>query len=159
MTTYLKTMLALTVVVGLALPATASAKSIGGVTGGARLHPGTWNSQRTSRSVARVYRSTAPVIVRTEPAPAAVAQAPTEQQRFSYEPADEGDTGGGCHGKAATQPAPATAQQSVETHRRFSYEPFVDIHRGSGQRYQRSTSVRRWSSSPESHLRPGSRND
>ncbi len=39
-------------VVGVALPAIAFAqKSAGGVTGEARLHPGTWGNQRTSRSI------------------------------------------------------------------------------------------------------------
>src|SRR5687767_13964438 len=47
------------------------------------------SNQRASQSARRtrsMYRNTAPVIVRTEPTPTAVAQAPTEQRSFSYEP-------------------------------------------------------------------------
>jgi hypothetical protein len=99
MKTYLKAMLMTAAVAGLYVPTTAFAqKSAGGVTGEARLHPGTWGNQRASRSYGRsyarsrpMYRSTAPVIVRTERTPDAVAQAPAERRSFSYEPSQRAD--------------------------------------------------------------------
>lgn len=126
MNNYLKSMLVAAAIAGLCVPATAFAgKSIGGVTGGARLHPGTWGNQQSSRSYVRsrpTYRRTAPVIVRTAPTPSAVAQAPTEERRFSYDPALSAEAGTPCPG-AATTHAPATTQPSARTDRRFSYEP------------------------------------
>ena len=67
-------------------------KSAGGVTGDARLRPGTWNSQRTTQSRMRSepqYRSTTP----SERAPEVVAQAPTERRSYSYEPSQSTDAG------------------------------------------------------------------
>ena len=87
------------------------------------------SNQSTSQSRMRsrtYYRSTAPVIVRTEPAPNAVAQAPTERRSFSYEPSREIVSDGcGCGG-TVTQSAPATAERSTETRRSYSYEPSID---------------------------------
>jgi hypothetical protein len=93
MNTHLKSFLMVAAIVGLVLPGIAVAqKSGGGVVGGARLHPGTWGNQRASRSYTvprQMYRSTAPVIVRSSPAPKSVANAPTSERRFSYEPAQK----------------------------------------------------------------------
>ena len=130
MNRYIKTLsLVVAAVAGLYFPTVAVAqKGVGGVTGEARLHPGTWDHQRQPRSYARsrpMDRSTAPVIVRTEPIPSAVAQAPTERQSFSYEPSHQNVSGSGCgRGQSvATEEAPATAQRSTETRRSYSYEP------------------------------------
>ena len=93
MNAYVKMILVGTAIAGLYAPAAAFAqKSAGGVIGDARLHPGTWSSQGSSRSVMRsqpTYRSAAPETVRSESAPTAVAQKPTEQRSFSYEPKEE----------------------------------------------------------------------
>jgi hypothetical protein len=122
-----KTLMFVAAIAGLFAPAVAVAqKSAGGVVGEARLHPGTWNNQRSSRSYSRsrpMYRSTAPVIVRTEQAPSAVAQAPTERRSYSYEPSQRSAVSGGCEGTVIYEPAPATAQRSTETRRSYSYEP------------------------------------
>lgn len=145
MNAYLKTLCVAAAVVGLYVPATAFAqKSAGGVIGEARLHPGTWGSQRTSRSYARsrpMVRRTAPVIVRSEPAPVAIAQSPTEQRSFSYEPSQRSQArtysyepsvqsppigGSGCGGTVVTEPAPVTAERTMRTERSFSYEPAIE---------------------------------
>jgi hypothetical protein len=144
---YLKMLLVGMAVVGLNVPATALAqKSAGGVVGEARLHPGTWGSQSSSRSFARsrpMYRSTAPVIVRTEQAPSAVAQAPAEQRRFSYEPSRQAEAVTPCPpATTSTRPAPATAQRSG---RAFSYEPSMSS--DTGQPAVRSYSAPRMRSS------------
>jgi hypothetical protein len=82
------------------------------------------SSSRSGMRSRPMVRSTAPVIVRTESAPNAVAQAPTEQRSFSYEPSQPTvSVGSGCGGTAATDQAPATAERSTETRRSFSYEP------------------------------------
>lgn len=86
---------------------------------GPQLGRGSSQSARRSRPM---YRSTAPAIVRTESAPNAVAQAPTERRSFSYEPSQQTEAGA-CEGSVASEQASATAQRSAETRRSFSYEP------------------------------------
>lgn len=85
------------------------------------------SNQRGSHSARRsrpMYRGTAPVIVRTEPAPNAVAQAPSEQRSYSYEPSQPAMSGGcGCGNSVTMEPAPSTSQRSTETRRSYSYEP------------------------------------
>ena len=85
------------------------------------------SNQRASQSRMRprpMYRSSEPAIVRTERAPDAVAQAPTDERSYSYEPSHQAMSGGcGCQGSVATEHAPATAQRSTDTGRSFSYEP------------------------------------
>lgn len=129
MKTYLKGLLMVAAIAGLYVPATAVAqKGAGGVVGEARLHPGTWSNQRAPRSVARsrpMYRSSAPVIVRTESAPA-VAQAPTDERSFSYEPSQQGETVTPCPGSGVIESAPETAQRPTRTDRSFSYEPAIE---------------------------------
>lgn len=101
-------------------------------------------SYRPSRTIARSrsYRN-APVIVRTEPAPSAVAQAPTERRSFSYEPSQQAKAATPCPpGSASTKPAPATAQRST---RSFSYEPSMGS--DTGQPIVRSYSAPRMGSS------------
>jgi hypothetical protein len=71
-----------------------------------------------------MYRSTTPVIVRSERSSDAVAQAPSERRSYSYEPAQENVSGSiDCHETVVTNESPATAQQPTETRRSFSYEP------------------------------------
>lgn len=87
------------------------------------------SNQRASQSRMRsqsMYRSTAPVIVRSESAPSAVAQAPTEERRFSYEPSQRVQAGRPCPEVVVTEPAPATAERPTQTYRRFSYEPGIE---------------------------------
>lgn len=121
MNAYLKTLLVAAAVAGLYVPATANADF-------RDYNYKAWaqvGKQRSSPSFARsrpMYRSSAPVIVRSEPAPSAVAQAPTEQRSFSYEPS-QSVVSGGCHDAATTEQAPATAQRSPGVRRSFSYEP------------------------------------
>lgn len=129
MFTFLKALLMSVIIVGLYAPTTLAQKSAGGVTGEARLHPGMWDQQRSSRSYARtqgMYRS-APAVVRSEQAPVAVAQAPTERRSLSYEPSRENGSRTANHcgsgTSAVTEKAPATANRSTETRRSFSYEP------------------------------------
>jgi hypothetical protein len=130
MKTHFKALLMIAAVAAPFIPSVAVAqKSGGGVVGEARLHPGTWGAQRSSRSFTRsrpMYRSTAPVIVRTERAPSAVAQAPTEERRFSYEPSQQVQAGTPCPQGVIVTPAPTTAQQPTRTGRTYSYEPAME---------------------------------
>jgi hypothetical protein len=128
MFTFLKTLLMSAIIVGLYAPTTIAQKSVGGVTGEARLHPGTWGSARSYARSQRMYRGTAPAIVRSEQSPATVAQAPTERRSFSYEPSRENvsvsDNSCVCGGtNVATEKAPAAAERTTETRSSFSYEP------------------------------------
>lgn len=125
---FFKTVMLVAAVVGLGIPAVAVAqKSAGGVVGEARMHPGTWGNQRSSQSYTRsqpMYRSTAPVIVRTEQAPTSVAQSPTERRSYSYEPSQQAMSAPcGCASHVATESTPANVQRSTETRRSYSYEP------------------------------------
>jgi hypothetical protein len=133
MNAYIKMLLVGTAIAGLYAPAAAFAqKSAGGVIGDARLHPGTWSGQGSSRSVVRsqpTYRSAAPETARSESAPTVVAQKPTEQRSYSYEPKEETKVSAGscgCGSSARTEPAPTTAARSTESGRSFSYEPSTD---------------------------------
>lgn len=120
-------------VASLYFPAAAFAqRSGGGVVGDARLHPGTWNSRGTSSSMMRsqtTYRSAAPQSVDSGSSPAAVAQNPTEQRSFSYEPKEEtkpsssGSCGCGSSGNVQTKPTPSSTATSTESGRSYSYEP------------------------------------
>jgi hypothetical protein len=145
MNPYFKSLLFVTIAAALFVPTTAiGQKSGGGVVGDARLRPGTWNSQSTSRSQARsqsMYRSTSPVIVRSERAPEAVAQVPTERRSFSYDPAQEArpeskQSENCCCGSGVkTEQAPATTESSTSGRRSFSYEPSMNQPSAVGQRY------------------------
>jgi hypothetical protein len=109
------TLLTAAAATALLLPAMAMAqKSIGGATGEARLHPGTWNQRLTRSRSGSAYRNSAPVIVRNERAPAAVAEVPTERRNFSYEPSQDGD---------AEVHTPDTTRRAERTVRSYSYEP------------------------------------
>jgi hypothetical protein len=136
MSASMKTFLMVVALFGLYFPAAVYAqKSGGGIIGDSRLHPGTWSSQGTSRSVTRsqsTYRSAAPEIVSSEAAPTAVAQKPTEQRSFSYEPKEEAKASkevtkansGGCGcSTVRAQSTPTTAPKSTESGRSYSYEP------------------------------------
>jgi hypothetical protein len=120
MRTYLKSLLIMVAVAGLYVPTTAKADFYDyNHKVGPQLGRGSSQSARRSRSM---YRSTAPVIVRAESAPNAVAQAPTSERSFSYDPSQP-TVSGGCEGTVATEQAPATAQRSTDSGRSFSYEP------------------------------------
>ncbi len=101
-----------------------------------------WGQQSRPRarslSASRLYGADRPrsaVIVRSEPAPSSVAQAPTERRSFSHEPAETAPTAKmthgacGCHGQQKVAQsndsgsAVATAPQAER--RSFSYEPSV----------------------------------
>jgi hypothetical protein len=114
-------------VAGLFVPAIAVAqKSAGGVVGGARLHPGTWGNQRTSRSVMRsrpTYRSAGPLIVWSTPAPKAIAPAPTGIRRFSYEPPKKVDVAREDNARSAA--TTATNERPTQVCRSFSYDPWI----------------------------------
>jgi len=152
MNNYFKTLMLVTAIIGLFIPEVAVAqKGAGGVVGGARLHPGTWNSQRSSRSYTRsrpLYRSNVPAIVRTEPAPSSVAQAPTVRRSYSYEPTLQSTVNCGCNGAVISERAPAAAQRSTETRRSYSYEPSIN----ESSAAPRSYSARRMRSSRSSDL-------
>jgi hypothetical protein len=145
MNSFIKTLLFVAIAAALFVPTTAMGqKSAGGVVGDARLHPGTWNSQRSSRSQARsqpMYRSTSPVIVRSERAPEAVAQVPTERRSFSYDPAQGSRSESKqsesccCGSGVSTEKAPATAEPSTSTRRSFSYEPSINQPSATGRSY------------------------
>jgi len=154
MNAYIKMILVGTAIAGLFAPANAFAqKSAGGAIGEARLHPGTWGNQGTSRSATRsrsMYRSTAPETVRTESAPTAVAQKPTEQRSFSYEPKEEtkASVGGcGCGSTVRTESAPTATSRSTESGRSYSYEPSTD---SSSSRMRTTQPSRRSYSTPRS---------
>ena len=159
MNSFIKTLLFVAIAAALFVPTSAMGqKSAGGVVGEARLHPGTWNSQHTSRSRARsqpMYRSTSPVIVRSERVPEVVAQVPTERRSFSYNPAqgsrsESKQSESCCCGSGVkTEKAPATAEPSTSTRRSFSYEP--SMNQPSGE--QRSYSAPRTQSSRSSQPR------
>ena len=140
-----KTLLFMAIAVALFLPTIAvGQKSAGGVVGEARLHPGTWSSQHTSRSRGRsqpMYRSTSPVIVRSETAPEAGAQVPTERRSFSYDSAQGSRSEATqsesccCGSGVKTEQAPATAEPSTSNRRSFSYEPSMNQPPAAGESY------------------------
>lgn len=153
MNAYVKMILVGTAIAGLYAPEAAFAqKSAGGVIGEARLHPGTWNSQGSSRSVVRsqpMYRNAAPETVRSQSAPTAVAQKPTEQRSFSYEPKGESKSsanGCGC-GSVRTETAPTATARSTESGRSYSYEPSTE---SGGSRVRTVQPSRRSYSTPRS---------
>ena len=142
MNSYSKTLLVATLSVLTLVPSLAMAqKSAGGVTGDARLHPGTWNNGRSSQYRKRsqpAYGDSGPTGVRSERAPTAVAQAPTERRSFSYDPAQESNAttsqSGPCGcgtvtkstksaGKAKPEEAAEPTTQTTESRRSFSYDP------------------------------------
>jgi hypothetical protein len=105
------------------------------------------SNQRMSRSGMRswsTYRSTAPVIVRSERAPEAVAQGLTDTRSFSYEPSQAVQSGDlDCGEIVRTESAPATAERSVDRGRSYSYEPSMsDSSSGSSAAPRRYSSPR-----------------
>jgi hypothetical protein len=124
MNTYLKTLLMTGVAVGLFAAETARA-DFRDYNYKAWAQAGRQRTSQPARRYRPMYRSTAPVIVRTESAPGAVAQAPTEERRFSYEPSQV-QAGTPCPEGVVTEPAPATAERPTRTYRSFSYEPGIE---------------------------------
>jgi hypothetical protein len=146
-----KTMIAIAIAAVLAPASAYAQKSGGGVMGGARQHPGTWQmdgsasrSRSYSRSYTRSYRSSPRVIVRSERAPAAVAQAPTERRSFSYDPAtpkaSSRVTTGRCGEVIVSKSdAKASSEKSATTTRRsYSYEPSMTAPPAARQRVYNS---------------------
>jgi hypothetical protein len=120
MSTYFKTLLSLTAVAGLFTATTAMADFRDHADSKAWTNFGRWSSgNATSRS----YQSTAPVIVRSDSAPAAVAQAPTKERTYSFEPSQQGGSSAGCTGNAGSAQSPSVAQGPTGSNRSFSYEP------------------------------------
>ena len=79
--------------------------------------------RRPNSNTSSTHRSTAPVIVRSAPDPAAVAQKPTTERAYSYEPSTQAGASTACGGNAAAAPAPSTARKTTSSNRSFSYEP------------------------------------
>lgn len=126
MNPYLKKTLLAAAAFALVVPAAAMAqKSIGGATGEARLHPGTWNQGMARARSRSMYRTTPRAIVRSERAPVAVAEAPTERRNFSYEPSQQSDehVASPCDSSNSTAVAPESSSRSNGTVRSYSYEP------------------------------------
>jgi hypothetical protein len=127
---YGKIVLIVAAVAGLYDPSSALAqKSPGGVTGGARLHPGMWTDQRSPRSMMRarpMIRNTTPVITRSESDPNVVAQVPSERRSYSYEPSQESTANNDDGREATSRQAPTTVQRSMDARRSFSYEPSME---------------------------------
>ena len=106
------TKLVLVAFFGLSLPLTVFAAGPSYLDAGAKARGEFGTTRNESRSNAVMYRA----------APQAVAQAPTTERRFSYEPS-QAAPGSGCPTTAQNSASSnSTAQRSVET-RRFSYEP------------------------------------
>lgn len=83
-----------------------------------------WNSiYRREHSAATTNRAAAPVIVRSEAAPVAVAQAPTQERAYSYEPAKQAAGASGSTSNTTSDKSAAAAPQSTKVRRSFSYEP------------------------------------
>jgi hypothetical protein len=76
-----------------------------------------WNSiyLREHATAARSNRATTPMVARSQTAPVEVAQAPTNERAYSYEPATNSDS--------AQAPANQAAPKAKTTNRSFSYEP------------------------------------
>lgn len=111
-----------------------------------------WNSgwkgspNRSSVRSSRTYARSTPSVVKTEAAPAKVAQAPSENRTFSYDPAQDAKQAAPCH--SAAKSAPETAAKAAEksttksaekpkatSTRSFSYEPDMAPARVSAPRY------------------------
>jgi hypothetical protein len=85
-----------------------------------------WNSLYLSskaHSTSRSFRSNAPVIVRSETAPTEVAQAPTQDRTYSYEPSQQSDSSSGCAKNGDNGQSSKVAEQPATTQRSYSYEP------------------------------------
>lgn len=97
------------------------------------------SNQRGSQSRMRsrpMYRSSESVVVRSERAPEAVAQAPGERRNYSYDPSQDTVSGScSCGGTAMTHEAPATAERATETRRSYSYEPSTSSDENSVRSY------------------------
>lgn len=107
MNTHFKVTLILTVIVGLCVSAVAMAGE-SWLNAGSKMRGEFGTTSRSPVASTPIYRSAPPVVAQSQPAPNTVAQAPTEERRFSYEPA---------------KPAEKKADATVRTNRRFSYEP------------------------------------
>jgi hypothetical protein len=81
-----------------------------------------WNSiWLREHQATRSNRAVTPMVARSQPAPVEVAQAPTNERAYSYEPSQQQAAASTpCDGSAA---ASADTAQKTTTNRSFSYEP------------------------------------
>lgn len=134
MNKFFKRSLVVVVLATLITPTVATAqKSAGGVVGDARLHPGTWSTQRTSPSRTRFqpqYQTAAPAAH----SPKVVAQTPTERRSYSYEPSQSTEARTTTHSKSEScgcgngvviEKAQSATKPSTERQRSYSYEPSI----------------------------------
>jgi hypothetical protein len=85
-----------------------------------------WNSlylSSKSHSTSRSFRSNAPMSVRSETTPTEVAQAPTNDRTYSYEPSQQSDSSSGCAKNGDNGQSSNVAEQPAQTQRSYSYEP------------------------------------
>jgi hypothetical protein len=120
MKTYLHSLLLMTAAIGLSASSLAMADDY-------RDHNYKgWNSlylSSKSHSTSRSYRTNAPVIVRSETAPTEVAQAPTKDRTYSYEPSQPSDSSSGCAKNGDSGQSSKVAEQPATTQRSYSYQP------------------------------------
>lgn len=88
-------------------------------------YSGRWQSGTVARS-RPMYRSPAPVVIRSEAVPSAVTQAPAERRSFSAEPSQPA-----APQAQAVQPAP-------RVYRSYSYEPSYETYRAPARGRSRS---------------------
>jgi hypothetical protein len=120
MKTYLHKLLLMTVAIGLSGSSLVLADFRDNADHKAWTNFGRWTSPTAN---SRSYRENVPMVVRNESAPAAMAQAPSQERTYSYEPPQQAAGSTGCvKGDASTQ-SPNTAQQPSGNTRSFSYEP------------------------------------
>ena len=85
-----------------------------------------WNSlykaQSARQSMSHSYRTNAPVIVRSESVPTEIAQAPTHDRTYSYEPSQQSDSSSASV-KNSDSGQSTVAERPAQTRRSFSYEP------------------------------------
>ena len=115
MNTHFKNALIVAVVTGLSAAATAMAGD-SYLNAGSKARGEFGNTARRTTEFRPIYRAPAPVIVQREAPPSAVAQAPSEQRVFSYEP---------------SKPSEKSAQGRTRTYRSYSYEPSMRSYSGS----------------------------
>jgi hypothetical protein len=83
-----------------------------------------WNSlylSSRSHSTSRSFQSNAPMSAQSETAPSEVAEAPTHDRTYSYEPAQQGDSSSGAKNGDSGQST--ATDRPAQTRRSFSYEP------------------------------------
>jgi hypothetical protein len=81
-----------------------------------------WNSLYKARSarqsMSRSYQTNTPMTAPTE-----VAQAPTKDRTYSYDPSQQSDSSAGCAKNNDNSQPTKVAEQPAQAQRSFSYEP------------------------------------